>query len=101
VTMKFITSWLGNGYPNTMGRQYMKVGRKALFGVRTEHGDNIYGDVPKSLSFLISRRGKLRHGELKKRFNRITCLVLVLLLLLLLLDESLRIVSGLSHRAAS
>lgn len=62
--MKFITSLFGSGSPKAMGRQYMKVGRNALFGLRTEHGDNICADqVPKPLSLLISRKGKLRHGE--------------------------------------
>ncbi|EZA58061.1 hypothetical protein DMN91_006308 [Ooceraea biroi] len=63
--MKFITSLFGTGSPKAMGRQYMKVGRNALFGVRTEQNDNICADnVPKPLSLLISRKGKLRHGRI-------------------------------------
>jgi len=63
--MKFITSLFGTDSPKAMGRQYMKVGRNALFGVRTDHNGDICTDkVPRPLSLLISRKGKLRHGEL-------------------------------------
>lgn len=63
--MKFITSLFGTGSPKAMGRQYMKVGRNALFGLRTDNSDNICTEkVPRPLSFLISKKGKLRHGEL-------------------------------------
>ncbi|KAL6266243.1 hypothetical protein P5V15_003102 [Pogonomyrmex californicus] len=70
--MKFIASLFGTRSPKAMGRQYMKVGRNALFGVRTDNGDNICSEkVPRPLSFLISRRGKLRHGENRIHVNNI------------------------------
>jgi len=54
-----------------MGRQYMKVGRNALFGVRNDNCDNICSEkVPRPLSLLISRKGRLRHGEQLFLFNR-------------------------------
>lgn len=63
--MKFIASLFGTGSPKAMGRQYMKVGRNALFGVRTDNIDTICTEkVPRPLSLLISKKGKLRHGEL-------------------------------------
>ncbi|EFN79839.1 hypothetical protein EAI_11045 [Harpegnathos saltator] len=62
--MKFITSLFGTGSPKAMGRQYMKVGRNALFGVQTDQAEDICTEkVPKPLSLLISRKGKLRHGD--------------------------------------
>ncbi|XP_025267973.1 scavenger receptor class B member 1 [Camponotus floridanus] len=75
--MKFITSLFGTGSPKVMGRQYMKVGRNALFGLRTDNSDNICTEkVPRPLSFLISKKGKLRHG-------RITAICLGLLALVI------------------
>lgn len=64
--MKFIESLFGTESPKAMGRQYMKVGRKALFGMRTDQSDDVIctEKVPRPLSLLISRKGKLRHGEL-------------------------------------
>ncbi|XP_050447396.1 scavenger receptor class B member 1 [Cataglyphis hispanica] len=63
--MKFIASLFGTGSPKAMGRQYMKVGRNALFGVRTDNIDNICTEkVPRPLSLLISKKGKLRHGRI-------------------------------------
>ncbi|XP_020289274.1 scavenger receptor class B member 1-like [Pseudomyrmex gracilis] len=63
--MKFIETLFGSRSPKAMGRQYMKVGRNALFGVRTDPSDNICTEkVPRPLSFLISRKGKLRHGRI-------------------------------------
>ncbi|XP_014467829.1 PREDICTED: scavenger receptor class B member 1-like [Dinoponera quadriceps] len=75
--MKFITSLFGTGSPKVMGRQYMKVGRNALFGVKTDRAEDICTEkVPKPLSLLISRKGKLRHG-------RITAICLGLLALVI------------------
>ncbi|XP_029672759.1 scavenger receptor class B member 1 [Formica exsecta] len=63
--MKFIASLFGTGSPKAMGRQYMKVGRNALFGVRTDNIDTICTEkVPRPLSLLISKKGKLRHGRI-------------------------------------
>ncbi|XP_012230409.1 scavenger receptor class B member 1 [Linepithema humile] len=63
--MKFIASLFGTGSPKAMGRQYMKVGRNALFGVRTNHNDDICTEkVPRPLSLLISKKGKLRHSRI-------------------------------------
>lgn len=63
-TMKFIGSLLGISSPKRMGKEYMKVGRNALFGVRTSQHDGLYTDkVPRPLSFLVSKNGKLKHGK--------------------------------------
>lgn len=63
--MKFIASLFGTRSPKVMGRQYMEVGRNALFGVRNDNNDNICTEkVPRPLSLLISRKGKLRHGRI-------------------------------------
>lgn len=63
-TMKFIGSLLGISSPKKMGKEYMKVGRNALFGVRTSQHDGLYTDkVPRPLSFLVSKNGKLKHGK--------------------------------------
>lgn len=68
--MKFIASLFGTGSPKAMGRQYMKVGRNALFGVRTDRSDDMCTEkVPKPLSLLISKRGRLRHGELYRDYG--------------------------------
>lgn len=62
--MKFIGSLLGISSPKRMGKEYMKVGRNALFGVRTSQHDGLYTDkVPRPLSFLVSKNGKLKHGK--------------------------------------
>ncbi|KAG7208444.1 hypothetical protein KM043_014671 [Ampulex compressa] len=62
--MKFIGSLFGIGSPKKMGRQYMKVGRNALFGVRTDQSDDICSEkVSRPLSLFISRKGKLKHGR--------------------------------------
>ncbi|XP_032674774.1 scavenger receptor class B member 1 [Odontomachus brunneus] len=75
--MRFITSLLGSGSPKVMGRQYMKVGRNALFGVKTDPAEDICTEkVPKPLSLLIFKKGKLRHG-------RITAICLGLLALVI------------------
>ncbi|KAL2741918.1 scavenger receptor class B member 1 [Vespula maculifrons] len=60
--MRFITSLFGDGSPKTMGRQYMKVGRNALLGIKSNQKDGICSEkVPTPLSMLISRGGKLKH----------------------------------------
>jgi len=61
--MKFIASLFGTKSPKAMGRQYMKVGRNALFGVRNDNDNICTEKVPRPLSLLISRRGKFRHGK--------------------------------------
>lgn len=61
--MKFIGSLFGLRSPKTMGRQYMKVGRNALFGIKTDQNEDLCSEkVPKTLSLLISRNGKLKHA---------------------------------------
>ncbi|XP_035719198.1 scavenger receptor class B member 1-like [Vespa mandarinia] len=63
--MRFITSLFGNGSPKTMGRQYMKVGRNALLGIKPNQKDGICSEkVPTPLSMLISRGGKLKHSRI-------------------------------------
>ncbi|XP_043285860.1 scavenger receptor class B member 1 [Venturia canescens] len=64
--MKFITSLFGVGSPKKMGRQYMKVGRNALFGIkpRDSNGEICTEKVPKPLKMLISKKGKLRHSRI-------------------------------------
>ncbi|XP_066584790.1 scavenger receptor class B member 1 [Prorops nasuta] len=63
--MKFIASLFGAGSAKTMGRRYMKVGRNALFGIRPNQTDDICTEkVPKPLSLLISRKGKLKHSRI-------------------------------------
>ncbi|KAG5314908.1 SCRB1 protein, partial [Pseudoatta argentina] len=63
--MKFIASLFGTRSPKAMGRQYMKVGRNALFGVTNDNSDNICIEkVPRPLFLLISRKGKFRHGRI-------------------------------------
>ncbi|XP_051154988.1 scavenger receptor class B member 1 [Leptopilina boulardi] len=63
--MRFITSLFGDGSPKRMGRQYMKVGRNALFGIKPNRDGEIPMEkVPKPLSMLISERGKFRHSRL-------------------------------------
>ena len=62
--MRFITSLFGDGSPKRMGRQYMKVGRNALFGIKSNRDGEIpMEEVPKPLSMLISERGKIRHSK--------------------------------------
>ncbi|XP_034947264.1 scavenger receptor class B member 1 [Chelonus insularis] len=64
--MKFITSLFGIGSPKKMGRQYMKVGRNALFGIRPhKNGESMCTErVPRPLTMFISKNGKLRHGRI-------------------------------------
>lgn len=63
--MKFIGSLCGIRSPKTMGKQYMKVGRNALFGLRTDQHDSLCTDtVPEPLSFLLTKNGKLKHGKI-------------------------------------
>ncbi|XP_017756688.1 PREDICTED: scavenger receptor class B member 1 [Eufriesea mexicana] len=78
--MKFIGSLLGISSPKKMGKEYMKVGRNALFGPRTNQ-DGLYTDkVPGPLSFLISKNGKLKHGRLSAIFIGILTLVIGIIL---------------------
>ncbi|KAG8038036.1 hypothetical protein G9C98_006361 [Cotesia typhae] len=64
--MKFITSLFGVGSPQKMGRQYMKVGRNALFGIRpNREGEPMCAErVPRPMNVFISKKGKLRHGRI-------------------------------------
>ncbi|XP_012270659.1 scavenger receptor class B member 1 [Orussus abietinus] len=63
--MKFITSLFGVGSPKKMGRQYLKVGRNALFGIRPKKDGELCPDkVPKPLSMIISEAGKLKHSRI-------------------------------------
>ncbi|KAK9294921.1 hypothetical protein QLX08_010614 [Tetragonisca angustula] len=79
--MKFIGSLLGISSPKKMGKEYMKVGRNALFGLRTNQHDGLYTDkVPRPLSFLISRNGKLKHGRLSAIFIGVLTLVIGIIL---------------------
>ncbi|XP_076163294.1 scavenger receptor class B member debris buster [Ptiloglossa arizonensis] len=79
--MKFIGSLFGIKSPKTMGKQYMKVGRNALFGLRTDQHDSLCTDkVPKPLSFLISNNGKLKHGKVSAIFIGILTLVIGIIL---------------------
>ncbi|KOX78694.1 Scavenger receptor class B member 1 [Melipona quadrifasciata] len=79
--MKFIGSLLGISSPKKMGKEYMKVGRNALFGLRTNQHDDLYTDkVPRRLSFLISRNGKLKHGRLSAIFIGVLTLVIGIIL---------------------
>ena len=62
--MKFLASLFGDGSPTRIGRQYMKVGRNALFGVRRDPDAPIQVDkIPKPLNLLVSHRGKLKHSK--------------------------------------
>ncbi|XP_016915268.2 scavenger receptor class B member 1 [Apis cerana] len=79
--MKFIGSLLGISSPKKMGKEYMKVGRNALFGVRTSQHDGLYTDkVPRPLSFLVSKNGKLKHGRVSAIFIGILTLVIGIIL---------------------
>ncbi|XP_017886881.1 scavenger receptor class B member 1 [Ceratina calcarata] len=79
--MKFIGSLFGIRSPKKMGKQYMKVGRNALFGPRTNQHDSLCTDkVPRPLSFLISKNGKLRHGRLSALIIGILTLVIGIIL---------------------
>ncbi|XP_043262068.1 scavenger receptor class B member 1 [Colletes gigas] len=79
--MKFIGSLFGIKSPKTMGKQYMKVGRTALFGPRTDQHDSLCSDqVPKPLSFLISKNGKLKHGKVSAIFIGILTLIIGIIL---------------------
>ncbi|XP_076379338.1 scavenger receptor class B member debris buster isoform X1 [Megalopta genalis] len=79
--MKLIGSLFGIRSPKTMGRQYMKVGRNALFGVRTDQQDSLCSDtVPKPLSFLLTQSGKLKHGRISAILIGILTLVIGIIL---------------------
>ncbi|XP_003690138.2 scavenger receptor class B member 1 [Apis florea] len=79
--MKFIGSLLGISSPKKMGKEYMKVGRNALFGVRTSQHDGLCTDkVPRPLSFLVSKNGKLKHGRVSAIFIGILTLVIGIIL---------------------
>ncbi|XP_015586555.1 scavenger receptor class B member 1 [Cephus cinctus] len=63
--MKFITSLFGVESPKKVGRQYMKVGRNALFGIKSRKGGEIRPEqIPKPLSIIISECGKLKHSRI-------------------------------------
>ncbi|CAL7951353.1 unnamed protein product [Xylocopa violacea] len=79
--MKFIGSLCGISSPKKMGKEYMKVGRNALFGVRTNQHESLCTDkVPRPLSFLISKNGKLKHGRLSAIVIGILTLVIGIIL---------------------
>lgn len=62
--MKFITTLFGNGSPKKMGKQYMKVGKNALFGIKPSGIKEIYAEKgPTPLSLLLSRKGKVKHSK--------------------------------------
>ncbi|XP_046422047.1 scavenger receptor class B member 1 isoform X2 [Neodiprion pinetum] len=63
--MKFITALFGNGSPKKMGKQYMKVGKNALFGIKPSGIKEIYAEKgPTPLSLLLSRKGKVKHSRI-------------------------------------
>lgn len=65
VKMKFITSLFGIGSPKRMGKQYMKVGKNALFGIKPRNDADICSEkVPRPLSMLIPKKGHLKHSRL-------------------------------------
>ncbi|XP_017792613.1 PREDICTED: scavenger receptor class B member 1 [Habropoda laboriosa] len=79
--MKFIGSLFGISSPKKMGKEYMKVGRNALFGLKTSQQDGLCTDkVPRPLSFLISKNGKLKHGRISAIFIGIVTLVIGIIL---------------------
>ncbi|CAK9816428.1 Scavenger receptor class B member 1 [Anthophora quadrimaculata] len=79
--MKFIGSLFGISSPKKMGKEYMKVGRNALFGPKTSQQDGLCTDkVPRPLSFLISKNGKLKHGKVSAIFIGILTLVIGIIL---------------------
>ncbi|KZC11535.1 PREDICTED: scavenger receptor class B member 1 [Dufourea novaeangliae] len=79
--MKFIGSLFGIRSPKTMGKQYMKVGRNALFGLGTDQRDSLCSDkVPKPLSFLLTKNGKLKHGKISAILIGILTLVIGIIL---------------------
>ncbi|XP_076654149.1 scavenger receptor class B member debris buster [Halictus rubicundus] len=79
--MKFIGSLFGIRSPKIMGKQYMKVGRNALFGVRTDQHDSLCTDkVPKPLSFLLTKNGKLKHGRISALLIGILTLIIGIIL---------------------
>lgn len=62
--MKFLAGLFGDGSPTRIGRQYMKVGRSALFGPRPNPDAPIPVDkIPKPLNLLVSQRGKFKHSK--------------------------------------
>ena len=62
--MRFLASLFGDGSPTRIGRQYMKVGRNALFGVRRNPDAPIQVDkIPKPLNLLVKHRGKLSRSK--------------------------------------
>ena len=62
--MKFLAGFFGDGSPTRIGRQYMKVGRSALFGPRPNPDTPIPVEkIPKPLNLLVSQRGKFKHSE--------------------------------------
>ncbi|XP_015122216.1 scavenger receptor class B member 1 [Diachasma alloeum] len=63
--MKFISHLFGVGSPKKMGRQYMKVGRNALFGIRPkDEGEMCPDRVPRPINVIISKKGKFRHSRI-------------------------------------
>ena len=79
--MKLIGSLFGIRSPKTMGKQYMKVGRNALFGLRTDQRDSVCTEkVPEPLSLLISKNGRLKHGRVSAILIGILTLVIGIIL---------------------
>jgi scavenger receptor class B protein 1 len=63
--MKFLAGLFGDGSPTRIGRQYMKVGKNALFGPRPNPDAPIPVDkIPKPLNLLVAQRGKFKHSTL-------------------------------------
>ncbi|XP_058793511.1 scavenger receptor class B member 1 [Phymastichus coffea] len=63
--MKFLAGLFGDGSPTRIGRQYMKVGRNALFGRRPNPDAPIPVEkIPKPLNLLVSQRGKFKHSRI-------------------------------------
>ncbi|CAB0041260.1 unnamed protein product [Trichogramma brassicae] len=60
--MKFLAGLFGDSSPTRIGRQYMKVGKNALFGPRPKPDERIPVEkIPKPLNLLVSQRGKFKH----------------------------------------
>ncbi|XP_014231233.1 scavenger receptor class B member 1 isoform X1 [Trichogramma pretiosum] len=63
--MKFLAGLFGDSSPTRIGRQYMKVGKNALFGPRPKPDERIPVEkIPKPLNLLVSQRGKFKHSRI-------------------------------------
>ncbi|KAL7300948.1 hypothetical protein TKK_0006227 [Trichogramma kaykai] len=69
--MKFLAGLFGDSSPTRIGRQYMKVGKNALFGPRPKPDERIPVEkIPKPLNLLVSQRGKFKHKSENKHCAR-------------------------------